>query len=123
VPARILVVEDDPSIRRLFEFFLGKAGYDIVTVENGQVAIERLDAERFDLVVTDLALPKISGLQVIRRVKEMEYCPVVAMSAHWQNSPLLIEAEELGCDATLAKPFDPEQLARLIARLVGLPAD
>lgn len=115
MPARILVVEDDPAIRRVFESVLGRAGYEIEEAVDGVEALEKLEAGRFDLVITDLALPRASGLQVIKWVKKKGCCPVVAMTAHWQTSPLVEEAQALGCDAMLAKPFDHHQLVNLVA--------
>ena len=116
--ARILVVEDNPEIRGIFESVLGRAGYQTVTAADGIEAIQKLDSESFDLVITDLALPNISGLQVIKKVKQKCCCPVVAMTAYWQTSPLFEEAEALGCDGMLAKPFDNRQLLAVVAQQI-----
>ena len=113
--ARILVVEDDASMQHILKILLGRCGYDLVLAGDGVRALELIESETFDLVLTDLALPKKSGLEVIKSVKRKGMCPVVAMSAHWRDSPLLETAQELGSDALLAKPFDAKQLERLVA--------
>jgi CheY-like chemotaxis protein len=115
LPTRILVVDDNAAIRHVFEIVLGRAGYEVAEAVDGVEALEKLEVGAFDLVITDLALPRVSGLQVIRWVKQKGCCPVVAMTAHWQTSPLTTEAEELGCDGLLAKPFDQRQLLQLVA--------
>jgi two-component system, chemotaxis family, chemotaxis protein CheY len=115
LPAKILVVDDNAAIRQVFEIVLGRAGYDVTEAVDGVDALEKLEAGCFDLVITDLALPRVSGLQVIRWIKQTGCCPVVAMTAHWQTSGLTTEAEELGCDGLLAKPFDQRQLVELVA--------
>jgi CheY-like chemotaxis protein len=122
LPARILVVDDNAAIRRIFEFVLSRAGYEVAEAVDGIDALEQLEAGRFDLVITDLALPRASGLQVIRWVKKTGCCPVVAMTAHWQTSPLVEEAQALGCDALLAKPFDQEQLVCLVEGQLSAPS-
>ena len=113
--ARILVVEDDASMQHIVEVLLGRCGYELVVVGDGTKALELIETEAFDLVLTDLALPKTSGLEVIKAVKRKGTCPVVAMSAHWRDSPLLERAEDLGSNGVLAKPFDARQLERLVA--------
>ena len=113
--ARILVVEDDASMQHILQVLLGRCGYDLVVAADGESALELIESESFDLVLTDLALPKTSGLEVIKAVKRKGISRVVAMSAHWRDSPLLETAEELGSDALLAKPFDAKQLEKLIA--------
>jgi CheY-like chemotaxis protein len=115
LPARILVVEDNAAIRQLFDSILRRAGYEIVEASDGVEAVEKLETAQFDLVITDLALPRASGLQVIKWVKTKGCCPVVATTAHWQQGPLTDEALAAGCDALLAKPFDQKQLLDLVA--------
>jgi CheY-like chemotaxis protein len=122
VAARILVVEDDASTRHILEVVLGRCGYDLVLANDGVEALELIEAEDFDLVLTDLALPRTSGLEVIRCVKNRAACPVVAMSAHWRDSPLLETAERLGSDAVLAKPFDAKQVRTLVAQQLARAA-
>lgn len=113
--ARILVVEDDEGIRRVLDVMLRQAGYEVIAAADGEEGLRALREGRFDLVLTDLALPKVSGLQVVRAAKHHASSRVVAMSAHWQYGTLLAEAERLGCDAVLGKPFDRAQLLRLVA--------
>ena len=118
---RILVVEDEPDICRIMKTLLEKEGYEVIVVHDGEAGLDHVqsETEHFDLVITDLALPKASGLQVIKAVKQKGACPVVAMSTHWQFSPLMDEAEKLGCDAVLGKPFHSTQLIAIVNGQIG----
>ena len=112
---KILIIDDEAVALQNLMHVLKKEGYSILGTQSSPEAMELLEKEPFDLVLTDLALPKTSGLEVIKAVKKKGMCPVVAMSAHWRDSPLLETAEELGSDALLAKPFDAKQLESLVA--------
>ena len=69
---KILVVDDDESILQLVGYLLTHAGYDVVSVKNGEEALKTLRKTEFDLVLTDLAMPDMSGIQVIKAVKEVD---------------------------------------------------
>jgi len=112
---RILVVEDDATTRRLIEVMLARGGYDVVLSGDGEDAARRIEGDRFDLVITDLALPRANGLQVIKAVKRRGAGRVMVMSGHWKSSPLVAEAESLGCDGVIAKPFGRAQLLNAVA--------
>src|SRR6185503_20514411 len=68
-PARILLVDDEQPVQKLLSFPLEKEGYEVVPALDGQEALQRFDSERFDLVVLDIMLPKVDGLEVCRRLR------------------------------------------------------
>jgi len=113
---RILVADDEANMRWVLERALTKAGYEVETVEDGQLALDRALAERPDLVLVDLKMPKIDGLSVLRRLKE--HYPdllIVMMTAHGSTSTA-VEAMKAGAQDYLMKPFDIDELLITVAK-------
>ena len=110
----ILVVEDDPSISRGLTMNLGLEGFRAVTAADGEEALRMAASQRPDLIVLDLMLPKIDGLEVIRRLRaQAEDVPIVVLSAKGDEADKVL-ALSLGADDYVTKPFG---LAELIARI------
>jgi two-component system KDP operon response regulator KdpE len=115
--ARILVVDDEVEILRSLRTNLGHRGFEVVTAETGEEALELFGRRRPDLVILDLGLPDVDGLEVIRRVRAASATPIVVLSA-WENERDKIEALDLGADDYVTKPF---AMGELLARIrVGL---
>jgi two-component system, cell cycle response regulator DivK len=116
--AKILVVEDDPDIMRIILHTLKGAGHQVIPAYGGEDAVRKLQGQRFDLVLTDLAMPKVSGVQVIDAVKgdpETRHIPVIAVTAFvWEA--LAQSAGQAGCDGYISKPFTPKQLLQEIEK-------
>ena len=113
---RILVADDEANMRWVLERALTKAGYEVETVEDGQLALDRSLAERPDLVLVDLKMPKMDGLSVLRTLKE--HYPdllVVMMTAHGSTSTA-VEAMKAGAQDYLMKPFDIDELLITVAK-------
>jgi len=113
---RILVADDEANMRWVLERALTKAGYEVETVEDGQLALDRALAERPDLVLVDLKMPKIDGLSVLRRLKD--HYPdllIVMMTAHGSTSTA-VEAMKAGAQDYLMKPFDIDELLITVAK-------
>ncbi len=107
---RILVADDEANMRWVLERALTKAGYEVETVEDGQLALDRALAERPDLVLVDLKMPKMNGLSVLRTLKE--HYPdllIVMMTAHGSTATA-VEAMKAGAHDYLMKPFDIDEL-------------
>jgi two-component system response regulator MprA len=116
-PMRILVVDDDRSLRDALRRALILAGYDVATAENGQEALTRIAAEEPDAVVLDLGLPGVDGLEVCRRVRATgSRVPILMLTARDAVADR-IEGLDAGADDYLVKPFD---LGELQARLRAL---
>jgi len=123
-PKRILVIEDDPDILRIMLHTLNNGGYRAVPGYGGEDALRKVRKGWFDLILTDLAMPGMSGVEIIDELKsdpETAKIPVVAVTAHvWEG--IGRSAGELGCDGYLAKPFMPRQLLEVVARYIAAGA-
>ncbi|MGD0433856.1 MAG: response regulator transcription factor, partial [Acetobacteraceae bacterium] len=115
---RILVVDDEPAIRRFLRAGLGAQGYVVTELETGLPALEVVRRKGTDLIVLDLGLPDIDGLEVIRRIRGSgSAVPIVVLSSR-DNEAGKVEALDLGADDYVTKPFGiDELLARIRAAL------
>ncbi len=114
--AKILVVEDDPDIMRIMTHTLRAAGHVVIAAYGGEDALRKVKQHHPDLVLTDLAMPKITGVEVIEQIKRDEatkHIPCVAVTAHvWEF--LAHSAGNAGCEGYLAKPFTNRQLVEFV---------
>ena len=118
----ILIVENEASNRILIERGLSTRGYRCISATNGQEALDVLDREQVDLILTDLSMPVLDGYrttQLIRARPHLANVPIVAVTAY-ALSDEGEAAKRIGCTEYLTKPFKPRQLLELVARL--LPA-
>ncbi len=109
---RILCVDDEPSILRLFESLLAAHDYEIIKAQNGQEALEKLNEERVDLVLMDIMMPKLNGLEACRRIKGDEQTrdiPVVIITALSAKADW-IKGIEAGAEDFISKPFDAREI-------------
>jgi two-component system, OmpR family, KDP operon response regulator KdpE len=107
--ARVLVVDDEPQVLRLLRTALSERGYDVVTADSGEVALEALQRRAADVVILDLVMPGMSGLDVCRSIRERWSVPVIVLSAHGEERDKVL-ALDLGADDYLMKPFGMEEL-------------
>ncbi len=117
----ILVVDDEPQILRVMRASLPPRGYEVRTVPGGEEALDELKKEIPDLIILDLAMPTMSGLEVCRRVREFSEVPIIVLSAKESESDK-VAALDMGADDYVTKPFGlDELLARIRAMLRRLP--
>jgi len=117
---RILVAEDDDLGRRLIQRILGGFDWDIVVVSDGAQAIDKFAAERFDVVLTDIFMPKLDGITLLRAIRERDLeVPIIVITGA-PDMPSAIAAIELGAFGYLPKPFDIDHLRALLERAVQL---
>jgi two-component system, OmpR family, alkaline phosphatase synthesis response regulator PhoP len=109
VSDRILVVEDEQSIRTIVEYALRDAGFGVVTAARGDDALLVLDREPVDLVVLDLMLPGLDGLEVCKRIRAERSIPIIMLSARGEELDKVLGLE-LGADDYVTKPFSPREL-------------
>ncbi|TBH20956.1 response regulator transcription factor [Thermus thermamylovorans] len=114
---RILLVEDEPLVAHMVRRMLERAGHRVDWAPSGQAALEKL-AQAYDLVVCDLVMPGVSGLEVIRQVRARGSAPVLALSAS-VSARSQQEALEAGAQAFLGKPFEAQALLAQVERLLG----
>jgi two-component system KDP operon response regulator KdpE len=117
VPPRILVVDDEPNILGTLAPLLRSRGYETFTAMNGRAAIETIDREKPDLIVLDLGLPDIEGVELCRQIRETQNVPIVVLSARGAEDDK-VRALDVGADDYVTKPFGAEELlARIRAAL------
>jgi DNA-binding response OmpR family regulator len=109
VGARVLIVEDDPNVAEVVARYLEREGYDVETVADGAEGLRRALSDPPDLVVLDLMLPSIGGLEVCRRLRAAAPVPVIMLTARGEEADR-IAGLELGADDYVAKPFSPREL-------------
>jgi DNA-binding response OmpR family regulator len=114
---KILVAEDDPLILRTIETRLKKDGHEVVVTSDGRSALQHIASDNPDLIITDIMMPYISGLEIIVAVKQAsKKTPVIILSGMGQENTVL-EAFKLGADDYITKPFSPNELSIRIKRL------
>ena len=123
---RVLVVEDDPDIAELVARYLEKAGYAVERVSSGRDALDAVRARAPDLIVLDVMLPHVDGLEVCRLLRANEHTasiPIIMLTARAEESERIVGLE-MGADDYLAKPFSPRELvARIRAVLRRMSSD
>lgn len=117
--ARILVVDDDPVILRLIEVNLDLEGFEVITADRGEDAIEQARSATPDLIILDLMMPEMSGWEIAERLQkddETKGIPLVFLSARTQDEDRR-RGQELGVAGYVTKPFDPADLVDTIRKL------
>ena len=120
MPTRVLVVEDDPDIAELVTRYLEKAGYAATRVSSGRDALDAVRAKAPDLVVLDVMLPHVDGLEVCRLLRANEHTasiPIIMLTARAEESERIVGLE-MGADDYLAKPFSPNELVARVRALL-----
>ena len=116
-PSRILVVDDDQAIAEMVGIVLRAKGFDVVTTPDGASALESIEHLAPDVVLLDLMLPGIDGIEVCRRLRRDSDVPIIMLTARSDTADV-VEGLEAGADDYLTKPFEPEELvARIKARV------
>lgn len=116
---KILVVEDEKMLLKTIQFRLKKEGYEIITAENGREAINILKNEVPDLIISDIMMPFINGLELVKHVKEncSDKIPVILLTTLRQEQNVM-KAFELGADEFMTKPFSPSELVVRVRRVL-----
>jgi len=119
-PTRILVVDDSPDLLIILVHTLRGAGYHTVTAPSGKDALRELAAQSFDLVLTDLSMPEMSGVELIEHIRgdqQLQRLPIVVITG-FGSGPLATAAMQAGANALLCKPFQRQQLLREVQQWI-----
>jgi DNA-binding response OmpR family regulator len=114
----VLVVDDEPIVREILERYLTRDGFAVTTAADGQAALDAYAATEPDLIVLDLMLPRIDGLEVFRRIRRSNGTPVIMLTARGEEVDRVVGLD-LGADDYVAKPFSPREIvarARAVLR-------
>lgn len=119
--AKILTVDDSASIRLTTRVTLTNAGYEVTEAVDGMDGISKLQASQFDLVITDLNMPNMDGLTMIRELRKIPAqmgVPVIFLTTE-SDGELRQQAKAAGATGWLTKPFDPENLVKIAKKVLG----
>ena len=114
---RILLVEDEKAIREAVSAYLEREGYWVTEAEDGEIALEQFAKHRSDLIVLDLMLPKVSGEEVCRAIRNGSDVPIIMLTAKGEVEDRIVGLE-LGADDYLVKPFSPRELVARVRALL-----
>jgi two-component system chemotaxis response regulator CheY len=117
---RILAVDDSASVRQMVSFTLRKAGYEVVEAVDGKDALAKIGREKFDMIITDLNMPNLDGIQLIAAVRNLAGCSFVPMLMLTTESQAEKKdaGRKAGATGWIVKPFNAEQLIYVVQKLV-----
>ncbi len=117
----ILTVDDSASIRQLVTFTLKEAGYEVIEAVDGRDALSKLNGSTVHMVITDLNMPNLDGIGMIREVRQnatYKFIPIVMLTTESQDSKKA-EGKSAGATGWIVKPFKPEQLLAVVKKVLG----
>jgi len=126
--SRILLVDDERSVQTLLSYPLRKDGYEVVSALDGQEALERFAEDRFDLVILDLMLPQLGGIEVCRRMRSRSQVPIIMLTAKGDETDK-VTGLETGADDYITKPFSMREFRSRVkaalrrSRMLGEPPE
>jgi len=118
----ILVVDDDPTVGEVLSIYLERAGYQVEVARDGQAALETLQRQLPDLIVLDLGLPKVDGLEITRWLRARGDTPIIMLTARGEEAERVLGLE-LGADDYVVKPFSPQELVSRVKAVLRRTSD
>ncbi len=118
---KILAVDDSASIRQMLTFTLKGAGYDVIEAVDGQDALDKANSHKVNLVLTDINMPRMDGLQLLemlRRLSHYKSVPILMLTTE-SGDDMKAKGKEAGATGWLVKPFDPKRLLEVIGKVIG----
>src|SRR5580692_10857301 len=113
---QVLIVDDEVNLRKILSAQLSRDGYDVLTAEDGEQGLQLLKEHHIDLVVTDLKMPKVDGMTLLKRALEEEpELPIVLITAHG-TIDTAVEALKTGAFDFVTKPFDKDEVRQIVAK-------
>jgi two-component system chemotaxis response regulator CheY len=117
----ILTVDDSSSVRQMVKFTLVKEGYEVIEAQDGKDAVSKLNGRKVDMVVTDLNMPNMDGITLIKEIRKqasMKFIPIIMLTTESQESKKQ-EGKSAGATGWIVKPFKPEQLLGVVKKVLG----
>ena len=121
MPKRILIVDDSASVRQVQQVVLSGAGYEVVAAVDGKDALAKLAGQSFHLILTDLNMPNLDGLGLVRAVRRdgaHRLTPVILVTTESQDAKKK-EGKAAGATGWIVKPFTPDQLVAVVKKVIG----
>jgi len=118
---RILSADDSASVRQMITFTLESAGYEVITAEDGKDALNRLKSTTVDLVITDLNMPNMTGIELIRALRALpayKFIPIVMLTTESEEG-IKAQGRAAGATGWIVKPFKQDQLLAVVKKLVS----
>ncbi len=118
---RILAVDDSASMRQMVFFTLEGAGFEVTSAEDGQQALSIAQKESFDLVLSDVNMPIMNGIQLIKELRKLatyKFTPILMLTTE-SGTTKKMEGKQAGATGWIVKPFNPEQLIKTVNRVIG----
>ncbi len=116
---RVLVVDDEPVVNESCRRILGARGFDVATTESGRDGLRRAATQHYDLVITDLKMPDLDGMDLVRRIRKERPDTAIVVITGFGTVSSAVEAVRLGVSDYIEKPFTPTQLADAVAKALG----
>jgi two-component system chemotaxis response regulator CheY len=116
----IMTADDSASVRQMVSFTLKQAGYEVIEAVDGQDAVDKLDKNPVHMLITDLNMPKIDGIDLIRQVRaksQYKFIPIIMLTTESQDSKKQ-EGKAVGATGWIVKPFKPDQLLGVIKKVL-----
>jgi two-component system chemotaxis response regulator CheY len=117
----IMVVDDSTSVRQMVAFTIKNCGYEVIEAKDGQDALSKINGKTIDMIVTDLNMPNLDGIGLIRGVRAQpshRFIPIIMLTTESQESKK-VEGKQAGATGWIVKPFKPEQLVGVIRKVLG----
>ena len=113
---KIIVIDDEPGMREFLEIMLQKDGYIVETASDGPEALDKIDASLFDLAITDIQMPVMNGIEVLKKINEKSPDTTVIMITAYASHETAIEAMKLGAYDYITKPFKIDEIKLVIKK-------
>jgi DNA-binding response OmpR family regulator len=110
VRKKILIAEDDPTMRKLMELQLVRQGYDVTAVEDGRQALLLLQQEKFDLVISDIIMPFVSGLELLNSMRKAKNDIAIILCSSLKSENAVSKAFEIGANGFIPKPYSSQDM-------------
>jgi CheY-like chemotaxis protein len=121
--ARILIIDDEEAMRETLSAVLAQNGHEVIVASNGREGLQRHTEHPADLIITDIVMPEMDGIEIISQIKRLRHeTPVIAMSGNAHRELYAQVAKSIGAWLTLVKPFEPKVLVAAVEQILASSA-